>query len=177
MSVRSKFPGSREPSEKKTSTLFYYKKTLLDNQRATRYNTNNTQEVNNQAEALPQDRNTSLSKHEIGGDDSRSMRSEFDYTTKKKFTEMANTQGPFKPTRAKLAKLDNGIESQGGDKLRVFSKKSGISMRSNRGVNLGSGTSTAGHRSRLMNRTMDFYNRRGVEPIPESPAEDGEMSQ
>lgn len=74
----------------------------------------------------------------------------------------------MKPTREKLAKFDHSIDEKsqtGADRLSVFSKKSGLSMRSNRGAII---SSKSGHRTRLMNRVMDYDNQRGVETIPEN---------
>ena len=66
-------------------------------------------------------------------DETRSIRSEFDYTTKKKFVEMISKE---KKQQSKLSNItaENALSpNRDGDKMSTISKRSGLSVRSNRG--------------------------------------------
>ena len=64
-------------------------------------------------------------------DETRSIRSEFDYTTKKKFVEMISKE----KKQSKLSNIpENALSpNRDGDKMSTISKRSGLSVRSNRG--------------------------------------------
>jgi hypothetical protein len=87
-------------------------------------------------------------------DESRSIKSEFDYTTKKKFVEMISQQR--KGLKLMPGALPDGVNSKDDDRVSAYSRRTGMSVRS----------------GRLGLRVMESGTKGGnVEPIPEQANE------
>ena len=107
--IQTQQPTTNQALQLTPKALFEYKKTLAD------------------TKTLEQRLNDDL-------DETRSVKSEFDYATKKKFIDIMSQQRARKNFKAPtLADLGTGIAKE-DEKATTFSKKTGLSMRSGRNL-------------------------------------------